>query len=111
MSVKVIRELADKEWEELAEGIHSLKHSDGFPQLILLLERVEQLAKECAIDGEASQLLLHRGWRDCASYLLAQLHALPELVEARRELQRAEESPEAPTGVNLMALAGGEGNL
>ena len=113
--MRVIRELAEAEWAELAEGILSLKASDGWPQLLELLDRVEQLAKDAAIDGKPEDLLLHRGWRDCAAYLKAQLGYLPAQAQGKRDESRAvrerELSPERDEEANLWGLASGDGPL
>jgi hypothetical protein len=110
--VKVIRALAEEQWEAMAEGISSLAHSEGYPQLLELLARVEQLAKDAAIDGKPEDLPLHRGWRDCASYLQQQLQFLPQVAEQAREARRVEkESPDVGEYVSLLGLASGAGNL
>lgn len=110
--VKVIRALADEQWEVMAEGISSLAHSEGYPQLLELLARVEQLAKDAAIDGKAEDLPLHRGWRDCAMYLQQQLSFLPQVAEqARAERKAAREEESVGEYVSLLGLASGAGNL
>lgn len=109
--MRVIRELAEAEWAELADGILSLRQSDGWPQLLELLDRVEQLAKDAAIDGKPEDLLLHRGWRDCAAYLKAQLGYLPSQAEARRGERKGAVPQEDEIELNLWGLAAGDGPL
>jgi hypothetical protein len=112
--VKVIRELAEEQAAELADGMLSLVYSDGFPQLVELLQRLEQLAKDSAIDGKPEDLPVHRGWRDCAAFLQGQIAFLAARADTTRQ-ERAAEKDEAPdegaAEQTLWGLAAGDGNL
>jgi len=100
---------ADEAWEELAEGILSLRSSDGWHALVDLTARLERLAMAAAIDGKPEDLTYHRGWRDCALYLRQQLGYLPEVAVRVREEKAA--SPEEGDENELWALAAGAGPL
>lgn len=112
--MKVIRELAEEQAAALGEGMLSLVYSDGFPQLVELLQRLEQLAKDAAIDGAPEDLPVHRGWRDCAAFLQGQIAYLAARAEDTRQEKQAEK--DAPPiseehEQTLWGLAAGDGNL
>lgn len=110
---KPIAMLAEEEWEAVADGILSLSKSDGYPALIELLARIGQLAKDCAIEGEESELKYHRGWLACAEYLQMQLSTLAERAFERRQLEgdAAAEKEADEKFVSLMGLVAGDGPL